>query len=356
MTELVLLKLGGSLITDKRRPDTVRQEVLERLAREISLAVRAVAETEGAVTGQARESSGGRLLIVGHGSGSFGHAAAARAGVHEGLGPVGAGAGAGAGVGPGAGVGAASDAAAHRRARLAGVSETQERAAALHRLVLDALRGAGLTPFSVAPSSALVAAGGRPEHLAAEPVALALSAGLLPVVFGDVVMDREQGCAICSTESVFLALERALSAGGSESESPGTSSPTHLHAGPSHDRAASGWRVRHALWAGATPGVLDADGQPIESLTPSAADAARTAARGAAGTDVTGGMLHRIEAAVELARRGVDSLIFDGRVPGALATALATALREPTSDGAPGTAPDPVPGTRVLPDTPPPPA
>jgi len=290
-TDIVLLKLGGSLITDKRRPDTVRPDVLARLAGEIAAAWG---------DGSRNDPGSCRGLVLGHGSGSFGHAAAARAGVHLGL--------------------RNGD-----RSRLAGISATQERAAALHRMVLDALRDAGLAPFSIAPSSALVTAAGEPAHFAAEPVALALRAGLLPVVYGDVVMDRERGCAICSTESTLLALDQALERDGGR------------------DR----FRVRHALWAGATPGVLDAAGEPIASLTPAGADGALAAAHGAAGTDVTGGMLHRVEAAVELASRGVESLIFDGRAPGALARALTAALRSETTAHE-----EPVAGTRVVPDRP----
>jgi len=267
LDRVALLKLGGSLITDKARPDTPRPTVLRRLAAEIA-------------EGIARWPAGHRL-ILGHGSGSFGHEAAARYRIHEGLGDP---------------------------DRLPGVPATQERAAALHHLVLEELSRAGLLPFSVAPSSALVAAGGRPVRFAAEPLALGLGVGLLPVVYGDVVMDREQGCAICSTESVFLALEPAL--------------------------AERGIRIDQALWAGATPGILDASGRPIERVVPTDSGGARAVAGGAAETDVTGGMLHRLEAALELAERGIASLIFDGTVPGHLTAALRG---------------DPVPGTRVLP-------
>jgi isopentenyl phosphate kinase len=261
-TEVILLKLGGSLITDKRRPDTVRSDVLERLAAEISEAL-----------GAARTEGGTVRLVLGHGSGSYGHAAAARYGVHQGLGSP-----------------------EQTADRLPGIPATQERAAALHRLVLDALTAESLVPFSIAPSSALVAASGRPVRFAAEPVALALRAGLLPVVYGDLVMDREQGCAICSTETVFLALSEAL--------------------------AEHGFSTARALWAGATPGVLDAAGRTIEKVAPEDADDASAAAREAAGTDVTGGMAHRLDAALALARRGVPSLIFDATVPGNVAAAL----------------------------------
>jgi len=267
LDRVVLLKLGGSLITDKARPDTPRPKVLRRLAAEIA-------------EGIARWPAGHRL-ILGHGSGSFGHEAAARYRIHEGLGDP---------------------------DRLPGVPATQERAAALHHLVLEELSRAGLLTFSIAPSSSLVAAGGRPARFAAEPLVLALGAGLLPVVYGDVVMDREQGSAICSTESVFLALTAELTEG---------SIP-----------------IDRAFWAGATPGILGSDGRPIERIAPTDTGGARAVAGGAAETDVTGGMLHRLEAALELAEREIPSLIFDGSVPGHVAAALRG---------------DPVPGTRVFP-------
>jgi isopentenyl phosphate kinase len=262
---VTLLKLGGSLITDKERPTRsdrphrgrARSEVIRRLAAE-------VAET---LAGDGRARLAGRL-VLGHGSGSFGHVAAARHRVHEGLAPE----------------------------RRAGVSQVQQRAADLHRIVVGALVEAGAAPFSIAPSSSLVTAGGRPEEMCVEPVLLALGAGLMPVVYGDVVMDRDRGCAIASTETVFLALEAALSARGT--------------------------RVERVLWAGATDGVLDAAGRRLLEIHAASGAATVDAAGGASGTDVTGGMRHRVEAALELARRGVPSLVFDGTVPGSLAAAL----------------------------------
>lgn len=266
MTEsVVLLKLGGSLITDKERPETARDDVIRRLARELAEVLR---------------EPGAPRLVLGHGSGSFGHAAAARYGVHEGI----------------------------ARGGAEGVSRVQERAAALHRRVLDALLAEGAAPFSIAPSSCLVTAAGRPVRIEAEPVLLALRAGLLPVVYGDVVMDRERGAAIASTETVFLALAEELE----------------------RRRVA----VARALWAGVTDGVLTEAGERLAEVRAGAEASALAAAGSAAGTDVTGGMRHRLEAALELARRGVPSLVFDATAPGRLGAALRA---------------EEVPGTRVLP-------
>jgi isopentenyl phosphate kinase len=64
LSELVLLKLGGSVITDKTRPFTARLDVIERLA----------AEIKNALTDRGDD----LRLIIGHGAGSFGHEAAAK--------------------------------------------------------------------------------------------------------------------------------------------------------------------------------------------------------------------------------------------------------------------------------------
>jgi hypothetical protein len=58
MTELVFLKLGGSLITDKTQPYKVRLDKLTTLAKEIHSAL---------------SSPRNLRLVLGHGSGSFGH-------------------------------------------------------------------------------------------------------------------------------------------------------------------------------------------------------------------------------------------------------------------------------------------
>jgi isopentenyl phosphate kinase len=244
MREVLLLKLGGSLITEKSQREKARPEVIARLAGEVARAAGRIPER----------------IVLGHGSGSFGHVAAREHGIAEGL---------------------------RSPSQLPGVSRTQERAAALHREVIAALIAAGLSPFSIAPSSCLVSAGGRPADLAIEPLLLALENGLLPVVYGDVVLDREQGAAICSTERILEMLATRLP-------------------------------VRRVLWLGETDGVYGEDGRTLPRL--SSLDGLRFTSP--AGTDVTGGMRHRVETALALARRGIRSVLFNGLTPGLLERAL----------------------------------
>jgi isopentenyl phosphate kinase len=258
-----VVKLGGSLITDKERPSTVRRDVVARLAREVAAARDAF----------------DRDLVISHGSGSFGHAAAARYGLRDGV---------------------------RDAAQLPGVAVTQDQAHRLHRIVIEELLAAGLDAFSLAPSSFLVADGGRPVEVHLEPLLRALELGLLPVTLGDVVLDRSRGASICSTETVLLALAPRL--------------------------AAAGRPVERVLWMGATAGVLDEHGRTVASIDAGNVERVLAMASGAAGADVTGGMRHRVETAWRLAREGVPSLILDGFEPGALAAALRG---------------DPVAGTRV---------
>ncbi|MBV8202037.1 MAG: hypothetical protein JOZ15_15565 [Acidobacteria bacterium] len=274
-SKVTLVKLGGSLLTDKSAIDAARSAVLARLAQEIAQGLRAAPGASGAAAGEAAAGAGQGTkpaLVIAHGSGSFGHVAARRHGLASGL---------------------------RDAAQLPGVSHTQERAAALHWQVCAALAAAGLHPFSLAPSSSVVADGGRPLAIFVEPLLLALGHGLLPVLYGDVVLDRRQGVAICSTERLFELLAGEL---------------------PAH-----GVRVERVLWLGETDGVYDAAGRTVARL--GAGDWARRgelrgAIGGAAGTDVTGGMLHRVETALALAARGIPSLIANGATPGLLAAAL----------------------------------
>jgi isopentenyl phosphate kinase len=258
---IVFVKLGGSLLTDKTRDGVPRRAIILRLAREVAAA------------------AGGRgpRIVLGHGSGSFGHAAAAGAGLTRG---------------------------ADARRRIAGIARTQRRAAELHRIVIAALEDAGARPFSLAPSSFLTAREGRLASVFADPLFEALELGLLPVVYGDVVLDGTRGATIVSTEEVFLALAR--------------------------EAVRRRMTVARAIWLGETDGFLGADGATVTRLAAGATARAARRAVGASGTDVTGGIALRLRAAARLARSGIESILIDGRKAGALRQALSGRARSGT--------------------------
>ena len=250
---ITLVKLGGSLITDKTTPETPRRAVIQRLVGELA---------------DVWEQHAGRL-VLGHGSGSFGHVAADRHEVHGG----------------------------YRGAeQRPGISRTQRQAARLHHMVLDALIDGGLPPFSVAPSSAMVASGQEPAAFFAEPITRALGMSLLPVVYGDVVTDRRQGITIGSTEHVLRTLAYELESAGRV--------------------------VERVLWLGNTDGIYDAGGATIPRVTPANVRSVFEQIESPEGTDVTGGIRHRLKTAVQLAARGIPSVIVNGTTAGVLRDAL----------------------------------
>lgn len=250
--EVVLIKLGGSLLTDKAKSAVLRGRRLARLAGELA---RGLAQTD-------------LVAIVGHGSGSFGHVAAARHGFG----------GSEAEVTP------------------EGVAAVQAAAADLHARVTEAFRKAGVAAFSLAPSSFIVTDDGRPRSAPLGPLLGAVESGLVPVTYGDVVMDRSRGASICSTETVLLAITRRL--------------------------RRQGLRPRAAFWFGDTDGVYDADGRTIARIDPSDLRAILPRTGGAGVTDVTGGMRHRLAVTGRLSRLGVPSWILDGTRRGALEAVL----------------------------------
>jgi isopentenyl phosphate kinase len=243
-TELTFLKLGGSLITDKSTPRTPRRETLKRLAEEVAEAL--------SMRQQVR-------LVIGHGSGSFGHMEAKRHGTADGI---------------------------HSHKEWLGFLEVWHAADALNRMVVDALADAGLPVIRIAASGAALAESRALVSFPVENIQSAISAGCVPVVYGDVVFDRVQGGAIISTEAIFAFLARHCS-------------PRRILMAGIERGVYSDFPARHSL----LPKISTSDG----SLFP-------TRLAGSEHPDVTGGMESKVANLVQLCREGFaeEALIFSG--------------------------------------------
>ncbi len=163
MTSMFLVKLGGSVITEKSKLRTSRPAVIRRLAKEV-----ATAEED---------------LILVHGAGSFGHIVARAHRLAEGY---------------------------RKDSQLKAVAEVQRDVRKLNYMVVDALVKAGASPVSVPPSVALRLSGGKVESLDVSPFQEYLRIGTMPVTFGDVVVDKERRFGICSGDDLMLGLSKAF--------------------------------------------------------------------------------------------------------------------------------------------------
>ncbi len=167
-SELIFLKLGGSLLTDKSRPRALRADVLRRLAGEIA---------------EALSLRPGLRLLIGHGGGSYAHVVASQYGTRSGV---------------------SSPADWH------GYAATARAASELNHIVVEALADAGLPVLPVQPSASALCRDGELRALDDRPLRAALEHGLVPVVHGDVALDEVRGGTVISTEEIFRWLAPRL--------------------------------------------------------------------------------------------------------------------------------------------------
>lgn len=161
----LIVKLGGSVVTDKGKKFVVRKKDLKRLADELK-----------AVKGP---------LIVVHGGGSFGHPLAAKYGIADGY------------TGKG---------------QLMGLSLTHRAMTILNSYVVEALQKVGIPSIGVQPSGSTVLINGRIKSMHVEPIKRMLALGLVPVLYGDVVSDAKKGVKILSGDQIVSYLARKLGA------------------------------------------------------------------------------------------------------------------------------------------------
>jgi len=271
MPELVFLKLGGSLITDKDKPHTPRLDKLAELASEIKTAL---------------DSNPALRIVLGHGSGSFGHVPAKKYGTRDGVAPL--------HLPPNSeNLGGVSrrDEGGYWR----GFAEVWFQASQLNRIVVESLVGAGLLAISLPPSASIVSDNRQVLRHNVDVMRRALEAGLLPLVQGDVTFDVSLGGTILSTEDVFAFLTGELA-------------PSRI------------------LLAGIEAGVWEDFPQrtKLVSRIHSQGGESRAGIGASASTDVTGGMKAKVDEMLALVQknRGVSVQIFSAEQSGFLTRAL----------------------------------
>ena len=152
-----LIKLGGSIITDKREYRRFNADTVRRLCREI-------------------KDSGQEVIIV-HGAGSFGHVLAKKYDLNAG----------------------------NRNAeQIPAVAQVCYDVRDLDSMIVKELNEAGIPAVSVPPGSCFVMEDRRLIIENDEVLRRFVELGIMPVMFGDVVLDRKLGFAILSGDQVIF--------------------------------------------------------------------------------------------------------------------------------------------------------
>ena len=168
MDNLTILKIGGSVITDKNANNALADEKnIQLIANEIAKAL---------------EISNFKLIIV-HGAGSFGH-------------PI-----------------AKKYQNSSKGIDLNGVAEIHNSVKNLNQLIINSLKSAGVQVLPIHPMSSIVADNLRIIDMQTESISCMLENGFVPVLHGDVVMDQTLGASIISGDQLIAYLGQKLKAG-----------------------------------------------------------------------------------------------------------------------------------------------
>jgi isopentenyl phosphate kinase len=243
---MILVKLGGSVITDKGRYRTFDQANVKRLAKEI---VRSK-----------------KPIMIVHGAGSFGHVLAKKYRLKDGY---------------------------RNQGQIKGLARVSMDVRDLNLRTMDALQSAGLPCVSIPPSACCLMENGKLVYFDTEIIHRYLDLGIVPVTFGDVVLDRRRGFGICSGDQLMTWL-------------------------------ADDFDAERIIFCADVDGIFSSDphlnkkARLIEEVDRSVLSRLPLSERF---EDVTGGIQGKIESILDLAK-GREAMVINGRVRGRLERVL----------------------------------
>lgn len=241
---LILIKIGGSIITHKNIPRQADIDQIKNLGHQLYKAQQL-----------------GYPMIVSHGSGSFGHVSASLYQTANGI---------------------------KNKKQLFGLSVVQQDAFQINRIVNQIFLEIGLKVLSFPPSAFCLAVNKKLKSIYIDPIVYALKNGSIPLIFGDIIIDSKIGCCIFSGEtSLDYILKELLQ---------------------------KKIKINKVIQAGDTNGVYDSNEQTIKKITPKNINSYLTVFHQSKYQfDITGGMLHKVQTSLDMAKAGVNVFIINGR-------------------------------------------
>jgi isopentenyl phosphate kinase len=156
---MILIKLGGSVITDKKAYKQFNKDAVSRLCREI-------------------RDSGKDVMIV-HGAGSFGHVLAKEFELQNGY---------------------------LRKEQIGAAAKVSRDVRELNNMVISELIDAGIPSVSIPAGACFIMDDNELLIGDGEVLNGYVRLGIVPVMFGDVVLDRKKGFGICSGDAIMRCL------------------------------------------------------------------------------------------------------------------------------------------------------
>ncbi|MHA1724660.1 MAG: isopentenyl phosphate kinase, partial [Promethearchaeota archaeon] len=161
--EIILLKLGGSLLTEKNIPYSLRKDIIIRVIRQIK-----------------RAGLSGNLILI-HGGGSFGHPVAKEYNIVKGIDKS-------------------------IKNQIHGLSKTHQKMNELNSYIIEKLMEENMAVLSIQPSSIFLLDKGTIVVQGIKTIESCLKLGIIPILYGDIILDSEGSFSILSGDQILLLL------------------------------------------------------------------------------------------------------------------------------------------------------
>jgi len=162
---IYIIKLGGSLITNKNKPFSLRENVIRNAISEIV-------------------ESGKKTVIV-HGGGSFGHPIAKKYNIISGLDNS-------------------------IKNQIYGLAKTHNVMTELNKYIVDEFIKKDISAMSIQPSSVFIHDPEKGTDFNPEIIKLTLDLGIIPILYGDIILSRDGNFSILSGDTIILKLCESL--------------------------------------------------------------------------------------------------------------------------------------------------
>lgn len=163
--EIKILKLGGSILTDKNKPLSIRENIIDDAIEQII-------------------QSGEKLILV-HGGGSFGHPLAKEFNIFNGINP-------------------------QIKNQVLGLAKTHEAMIQLNSIIVNKFLQNDVPAISIQPSSIFIKKTDNFKMFSTEIIENLLDLDILPVLYGDIVIDANNSFSIISGENIIIELCKNL--------------------------------------------------------------------------------------------------------------------------------------------------
>ena len=242
--KVCLIKLGGSLITDKAQPHTLRPERIHQVAQEIKDIIQLRKDLR---------------VILFNGNGSIGHPVAKQHKIPQGF----------------------------NGSNTLGFCLLQQTTTQLNQIIVNTLLEQGIPAIGFQPSTLFWSENLTCRHLSLNIFEQIIEKKIVPVLYGDGIIDQDQGFNIISSDHLLALIAKYLA----------------------NKRR---YIIEKVVNLGDYDGVLDDKGELIEEINNFNYGAFKHCIKESEHLDISGGMANKIQALLELARWGHESWIING--------------------------------------------